>query len=196
MTAGIPARHVLSDSADVREVCPHAFTYPSTGRESSALVEKGILSLVYSPCLMADPHPLSVSAARVLTNPHLLHAIFTFLPLTQDGRDSYLARCATVCRAFQEPADRILWRNLDALLPLWHILAPSNIPFPSRYYYYNSDDGLHDHGEVLTYLQKVSTFVSRTSRLAHKVSLPGQLCAFISRSNTMEPLSMAYHPCP
>ncbi len=98
---------------------------------------------------MDDGYPLA--SARVLTNADLLHGIFTFVPLASENRDSYLARCATVCRTFHEPAIRVLWRNMDALLPLWHLFAPSNTPFPS-------DGGAED--ELLRYLQTVSAFVS------------------------------------
>ncbi|PIL23586.1 hypothetical protein GSI_14899 [Ganoderma sinense ZZ0214-1] len=78
---------------------------------------------------MGDIHPLA--SVRVLTNADLLHGIFTFVPRASEKRDSHLARCATVCRAFHEPTIRVLWRDLDSLLPLWHLLAPPNTLFPS-----------------------------------------------------------------
>ncbi|KAI1787331.1 hypothetical protein LXA43DRAFT_714290 [Ganoderma leucocontextum] len=96
---------------------------------------------------MGDAYP-SVSA-QVLTNIDLLHGIFTFMPFAPDNRDSYLARCATVSHTFHEPAIRVLWRNLRSLVPLWHLLAPSNTPFAAQYFSTSWST------DVLKYLQKV-----------------------------------------
>ncbi|KAI1787335.1 hypothetical protein LXA43DRAFT_714371 [Ganoderma leucocontextum] len=63
-----------------------------------------------------------------------------------------LKQCAS--RTFHEPVIRVLWRNLDALLPLWHLLAPPDTPFPFGYYH---NRGLYDLDIVLAYLQKVSS---------------------------------------
>ncbi|KAI0718939.1 hypothetical protein C8T65DRAFT_68928 [Cerioporus squamosus] len=41
-----------------------------------------------------------------------------------------LTACAQACRAFREPALRILWSQIDSLLPLWHLLAPAALPPP------------------------------------------------------------------
>ncbi|TFK95012.1 hypothetical protein K466DRAFT_593108 [Polyporus arcularius HHB13444] len=41
-----------------------------------------------------------------------------------------LAACARACRAFREPALRILWSQIDSLLPLWHLLSPAALPPP------------------------------------------------------------------
>ncbi len=101
------------------------------------------------------------ASAQVLTNTDLLHGIFTFVPLASTNRDSYLARCATVCHTFHEPAIRVLWRNLRSLLPLWHLLAPSDTPFDADYF-------SPTRYEVLKYLQKVSRFISHAFRFAHE----------------------------
>ncbi|TBU38444.1 hypothetical protein BD309DRAFT_930689 [Dichomitus squalens] len=69
-------------------------------------------------------------SARVLTDPHLLYATFTFVPLDTDFQDRHLAPCATVCRAFHQPVVRVLWRSLYSMLPLWHLLAPHEIKVP------------------------------------------------------------------
>ncbi|KAI1795450.1 hypothetical protein LXA43DRAFT_914184 [Ganoderma leucocontextum] len=100
---------------------------------------------------MTAVHP--PASAQVLTNTDLLHCIFVFVPLPPDSRlrDSYLAQCAVVRRAFHEPAIRVLWRNLDSLLPLWHLLAPPNTPFPS------SRDRIEGGRGVLSYLQKINS---------------------------------------
>ena len=119
-------------------------------------------------------------STQVLTNPDLLYGIFTFVPLASENRDSYMARCAIICRIFHEPAIRVLWRNLDALTLLWHLLAPSSTPFPS--------DGAVDD-ELLNYLQTVSVLIFRTLRLAHRIA--GLLGAAICRPDTMGPFSMA-----
>lgn len=95
-----------------------------------------------------DPNIPDTSSAQVLTNTDLLHHIFMLIPLSPDsGRDSYLARCAVVCRTFHEPAIRVLWRNLNSLLLVWHLLAPLDIPYPF------SSGG---DGDALSYLLKVS----------------------------------------
>ncbi|RPD65088.1 hypothetical protein L227DRAFT_607679 [Lentinus tigrinus ALCF2SS1-6] len=43
-----------------------------------------------------------------------------------------LAACARVCRSFTEPAVRLLWGQIDSLLPLWHLLAPDNVALPKE----------------------------------------------------------------
>ncbi|KAI0370926.1 hypothetical protein BV20DRAFT_225844 [Pilatotrama ljubarskyi] len=39
-----------------------------------------------------------------------------------------LASCALVCRAWSDPASRVLWRRLDSLHPLWALLSGRNFP--------------------------------------------------------------------
>ena len=41
-----------------------------------------------------------------------------------------LRKFALVCRAFQRPALRSLWRILPDALPLWHLFAPEGLAFP------------------------------------------------------------------
>ncbi|KAI0629444.1 hypothetical protein C8Q77DRAFT_1075964 [Trametes polyzona] len=41
-----------------------------------------------------------------------------------DTETTALARCARVCKAFQEPALRVLWEYLPSILPLLRLLAP------------------------------------------------------------------------
>lgn len=108
-------------------------------------------------------------STQVLTNADLVYPIFTFI--SSDNLKSSLAQCATVCRTFHEPAIQVLWRNLRSLLPLWHLLAPTNTSFDANYYSTTRYD-------VLRYLQEVGILVSTTVGLAHN-SL-GHLCATIS----------------
>lgn len=56
----------------------------------------------------------------------LLH-LFDHLQSSHKGPNrAALAACARVCRAWQEPASYVLWRNLPALHPLWNLLAGRN----------------------------------------------------------------------
>ncbi|KAI0632838.1 hypothetical protein C8Q77DRAFT_1058364 [Trametes polyzona] len=43
-----------------------------------------------------------------------------------------LARCTIVCRSWTEPASRVLWRELDSLVPLLQLLASRRLPPPAR----------------------------------------------------------------
>ncbi|PIL26125.1 hypothetical protein GSI_11880 [Ganoderma sinense ZZ0214-1] len=72
----------------------------------------------------------SRSSTQVLTSSDLLHYIINFIPLQWESEHGDLVRCAVVCRAFYDPAIRILWRTLGTLFPLWHLLAPRDAPFP------------------------------------------------------------------
>ncbi|KAI1790842.1 hypothetical protein LXA43DRAFT_1144255 [Ganoderma leucocontextum] len=83
---------------------------------------------------------------QVLTNSDLLDCIFKFVPLLWESEHRDLAQCAVVCRAFHEPVIRILWRTVGTLFPLWHLLAPLDVPFP----FFASG------GSRLEYLQTVS----------------------------------------
>ncbi|KAM5538777.1 hypothetical protein V8D89_007499 [Ganoderma adspersum] len=86
------------------------------------------------------------ASTQVLTCGDLLHFIINFVPLEWEYEHGDLVQCAVVCRAFYTPAIRILWRALGSLLPLWHLLAPRDAPFPS----YTMDESRLD------YLRKVS----------------------------------------
>ncbi|PIL34355.1 hypothetical protein GSI_03130 [Ganoderma sinense ZZ0214-1] len=56
----------------------------------------------------------------------LLH-LFDHLQSSHKGSNrAALAACARVCRAWQDPASYVLWRNLPALHPLWNLLAGRN----------------------------------------------------------------------
>ncbi|KAM5538848.1 hypothetical protein V8D89_007570 [Ganoderma adspersum] len=75
----------------------------------------------------------------VLTNSDLLYCVFTFVfaPLPGslsewDNPRGHLAQSATVCRGFHEPVIRLLCK-LPSFFPLWHLLAPPNAKWPSRY---------------------------------------------------------------
>ena len=89
---------------------------------------------------------------QVLTNSDLLYCIFTSIPLTPALCDRCVARCATVCRAFYEPAIRVLWRSLFTMMPLWHILAPEDCRM--------SRDALASGEEGLEYLNRVGCVFS------------------------------------
>ena len=107
-------------------------------------------------------HPHPIPSVQVLTNTDLLHSIFLCAPSNcpLGGRryhDSFMAACAFVCRAFYELAVRFLWRNLDTLFPLWHLLAPQNTPFP---YSRMGDDQLN-------HLQSVSNVILETYAHSH-----------------------------
>nr|VWO96263.1 Phosphate:H symporter (Phosphate:H symporter, variant) [Ganoderma boninense] len=78
---------------------------------------------------MEDIHA-SRASTKVLASSDLLHCIINFLPLVWESEESDFLRCALVCRAFYDPAIRLLWRTLGTLLPLWHLLAPPDAPSP------------------------------------------------------------------
>ena len=100
-----------------------------------------------------DLYHLLPASAQVLTNTDLLHGIFTFLPRSSPLRHSYLLGCTTVCRTFHAPAIQVLWRTLETLVTLWHLLAPSNVAYPFGYTYSGGRDKI-----LLDYLHEVSTF--------------------------------------
>ena len=131
------------------------------------------------------------SSARtlVLTNSDLLPSVFTFLSSWSDNPER-LVRCTTVCRNFHEPAIRLLWRKLDYLFPLWHLLAPPNTKCPKRYTFIQDNR--------LDYLHQVSMRVR--TLLCHRVSLTngaaGHLSPAVRRPRNMGTLSVARHACP
>ena len=47
---------------------------------------------------------------------------------SSNARD--LRTCALVCRAWAEPALCTLWSDVPSLFPLWHLLAPPDLPYP------------------------------------------------------------------
>ena len=115
-----------------------------------------------------DLYHLLPASAQVLTNTDLLHGIFTFLPRSSPLRHSYLLGCTTVCRTFHAPAIRVLWRTLETLVTLWHLLAPSNVAYPFGYTYSGGRDKI-----LLDYLHEVSTFSHSTvSRSRYYRSIP------------------------
>ena len=63
----------------------------------------------------------------------LLH-LFDHLQSSHKGSDrAALSSCASVCRAWQEPASYVLWRNIPALHPLWNLLAGRNFPQEAKW---------------------------------------------------------------
>ena len=63
----------------------------------------------------------------------LLH-LFDHLQSSHTGSDrTALSSCASVCRAWQEPASYVLWRNIPALHPLWNLLAGRNFPQEAKW---------------------------------------------------------------
>ena len=129
----------------------------------------------------------------VLTNSYLLHFVFLYL-----WSDSYperfkFARCATVCRQFHESVIRILWKKLEGLFPLWHLLAPPDTKCPKRYSFKDQPEIDRAH-----YLHQVSTRALRlrlSLMIGHDV-IAGHNSPPIRRSRSMEALSVACHPCP
>ena len=114
----------------------------------------------YRCLIMAD---FRSASTQVLTNPGLLHCIFTFVPTplfsgSRTIKVGQLTRCTTVCPTFHEPAIRLLWRKLDTFLPLWQLLAPPDANFPR--FSVRGDTRL-DH------LYKVSTQVATIWNLPH-----------------------------
>ena len=67
------------------------------------------------------------ASGQVLANGDLLYDIFTFLPLNLVYDHGHVARCTTVCRAFHEPAVRVLWRHMPALFHLCQLLVPESL---------------------------------------------------------------------
>ncbi|RPD76946.1 hypothetical protein L226DRAFT_355213 [Lentinus tigrinus ALCF2SS1-7] len=71
----------------------------------------------------------SSSASRVLMNVDILLDMFDIHSFQKGD----LARCARVCRAFSGPALRALWHVLFSIRPVWHLLAPSDLPYVPEY---------------------------------------------------------------
>ncbi|KAM5538773.1 hypothetical protein V8D89_007495 [Ganoderma adspersum] len=98
---------------------------------------------------MSNVHIQATARTSVLSNSDLLHCIFTFVPaplpqnLSKRDNFGHLARCTIVCRAFYEPAIRLLWRKLPTLFPLWHLLAPPNAECPP--YSFRGDNKRSDY---------------------------------------------------
>ena len=131
------------------------------------------------------------ASARVLTNTYLLHDIFTYSEAWEQRR-SFLVACTTVCRPFYHSAIPLLWSNLVTLLPLWHLLAPANASLP-----FGHVNMQETNAKLAEFLLKVRFFLpSYSVSLAHHHEISGQLSAVISRSDTMEPLSLACGPSP
>ena len=65
--------------------------------------------------VMASHRSLLPASSHVLSNGDLLYGILTFLSLDFDRQDRHVAKCASVCRAFHEPAVRVLWRHMSTL---------------------------------------------------------------------------------
>ena len=160
--------------------------FPCFKDDSLSLLSSGGCVLIMGD---RDLYHLLPASAQVLTNTDLLHGIFTFIPRSSPLRHSYLLGCTTVCRTFHAPAIRVLWRTLETLVTLWHLLAPSNVTYPFGYTYSGGRDKI-----LLDYLYEVSTFFSTALCLAHDIT--GQFRAVIPRSNTMGPLSLACRPRP
>ena len=94
-------------------------------------------------CAMSElPGSLSrPSGRKVLDNYDVLLKILedvsASLPDESQGRRSEpssaqrdLAACARVCHSFTEPALRLLWAQIDSLVPLWSLLAPASVTPP------------------------------------------------------------------
>ncbi|KAI1790878.1 hypothetical protein LXA43DRAFT_890234 [Ganoderma leucocontextum] len=71
-----------------------------------------------------------------LTTYDVLLAIFEQIPSVPSTGSSTplkyrdLKACALVSRAWAEPALCTLWSDLPSLFPLWHLLAPPDLPYP------------------------------------------------------------------
>ena len=111
------------------------------------------------------------ASTAVLTNSDLLDCIFVFVlppmpqPVATAGvqlrQHGHFAQCATICRAFHEPVIRLLWRDLDTLIPLWQLFAP---PDTRCVRYYDKWD------QVQLYLLKVSIHTISTLPIIHTVA--------------------------
>ena len=71
--------------------------------------------------------------SQVLMNDDLLWIIFQLVKLLSGGKLAGLSSFPRVCRAFSGPATRVIWSELDGMMPLWHLLAPIEHR-PYRYY--------------------------------------------------------------
>ena len=76
------------------------------------------------------------SIQRALTSYDVLFNVFEHLGHlrcecgTWNSRD--LRACSLVCVAWAESARSAMWSELPSLCPLWHLLAPSTLPFPHQ----------------------------------------------------------------
>ncbi|KAI0351002.1 hypothetical protein OH77DRAFT_1498807 [Trametes cingulata] len=68
-------------------------------------------------------------AYTALHNYDILVCLFDTLESRSKGLGRRtLASCALVCRAWSDPASRVLWRRLDSLHPLWALLSGRDFP--------------------------------------------------------------------
>ena len=83
---------------------------------------------------MAQGHLLSTQ--RALGCHDILATIFSDVATLKNGWDAPfrkgdLVKLALVCRGWRVHTLRLVWRDLDSLLPLWRLLAPSSLPTPT-----------------------------------------------------------------
>ena len=63
--------------------------------------------------------------SQVLMNDDLLWIIFGLAKIRPGGKLADLSNLPRVCRAFRGPATGVIWSELDGMVPLWHLLAPT-----------------------------------------------------------------------
>ncbi|KAI0702574.1 hypothetical protein C8Q76DRAFT_697691 [Earliella scabrosa] len=83
---------------------------------------------------MAQGHLLSTQ--RALGCHDILATIFSDVATLKNGWDAPfrkgdLVKLALVCRGWRVHTLRLVWRDLDSILPLWRLLAPSSLPAPT-----------------------------------------------------------------
>ena len=91
---------------------------------------------------MANLSPIT----RVLQDDNLLTIIFQTFKVTDATDRTTCARAARVCRTWEDPATKTIWRTLPVALnplPLFHILLP--LQNPSKRFIKYSEGELHDY---------------------------------------------------
>nr|VWP01868.1 Putative branched-chain-amino-acid aminotransferase TOXF (EC [Ganoderma boninense] len=117
----IMARSLLLDSChhNLRWITPRLSVWTAQGVDMAPMSDKNS----------------DIQAHFALTVYDVLLAIFDQLsPIMSASLSPLNARdlrtCALVCRAWAEPALCTLWSDLPTIFPLWHLLAPSDLPYP------------------------------------------------------------------
>ena len=80
-----------------------------------------------------------------------------------------LARCARVCRAFHEPALRVLWGTLDSTAPLWALLSHSSFPFsrPQKEQLHEASPSGENLWHMLTYFNDYRLLTHNCGTIPH-----------------------------
>ena len=79
------------------------------------------------PVSRTNPHP------RALDVPEVVLAIFDQLDPQPPVDLSACSRASRVCRAFSEPASKVIWGRLMSLGPLWNALSDGEVQRHSLY---------------------------------------------------------------